>query len=275
MVHDIWPKTLDNKYYENSVPDDDSYVIFTDGKHIFMKETEDGITFPQYVDYSVDKYVYLFSVDGRRFFLGSGDTGDLKQYTVKDMRSEKPLWISFAAAVAIHIYNWYKDNRFCGRCGKETVHKKDERAVICSCGNIVYPRINPVVIAAVIHDGKILATRYSEGHSAYRNYALVAGFVEIGETLEEAVKREVYEETGLRVENITYRQSQPWPYSQSLIAGFFCEVSGDCEIRLDEDELKEAVWLSPEEIPDLRQNRSLTAEMFWEFKNRAKKQGCV
>lgn len=269
MIHEILPKVLDNKYYENCVPDEDSRIVFTDGRHVFLKETEDGLTFPQYVDYPVDKYVYLFSVDNDRFFLGNGIPGDLIQCTVKEMRSEMNMWISFAAAVAIHIYNWYKDNRFCGRCGKETVHKKDERAVLCSCGNTVYPRINPVVIAAVIHDGKILATRYSEGHSTYRNYALVAGFVEIGETMEEAVKREVYEETGLRVKNITYWQSQPWPYSQSLIAGFFCEVSGNCEIRLDEDELKEAVWLSPEEIPDLRYTRSLTAEMFWEFKNRA------
>lgn len=271
MLHDIHPKVFHNSFERDSVPDDKSYIVFTEGNSIYLKTDGDVLSFPQFVDYSVDKYVFLFRIDNRKFYLGSGDTAGLQLFTARELRKYEPLWISFAAAVAVHIKNWYEDNIYCGRCGSILEHKEDERALICSCGNIVYPRINPVVIAAVINDGKILAVRYNRNHSAYRNYALVAGFIEIGETLEEGCIREIYEETGLKVKDIRYFKSQPWPYSQSLIAGFFCSLDGNDEICLEQEELAEAVWLKPEEIPDLSDNRSLTAEMFTEFKENSGK----
>ena len=141
--------------------------------------------------------------------------------------------------------------------------KNDERALKCECGNVVYPRINPAVIVGVIKGDTILVTRYRRG---FAHNALVAGFVEIGETLEQTVRREVMEETGIRVKNIRYYKSQPWGVAQDLLVGFYCEADGDDEIRMDENELKSARFLRREEIELQPDSLSLTNEMMKMFK---------
>ena len=144
----------------------------------------------------------------------------------------------FAAYTAFHLWNWYQTSRFCGACGSPTAYDHTERAMVCpACGNRIYPRINPAVIVGVIRGDSLLITRYREG---FRHNALVAGFAEIGETLEETVQREVMEEVGLKVRNIRYYKSQPWGIASDLLAGFFCEVDGDDTIRMDPHELKYA-----------------------------------
>ena len=115
---------------------------------------------------------------------------------------------------------------------------------------------------------RILLTRYNR--SGYRRHALVAGFVEIGETLEDAVRREVMEEVGLRVKNIRYIESQPWPFSSSLIAGFCAEADGDPTVHLNTDggeELAEAVWMDRSEVEIEDSSISLTWDMIRKFKN--------
>ena len=98
------------------------------------------------------------------------------------------------------------------------------------------------------------------------HYALIAGFAEIGETIEETVAREVYEETHLHVKNLKYYKSQPWPYSESLLFGFFCELDGADDIIIQEDELAMAKWVTPEEIFEIPDNFALTNEMICKFK---------
>jgi NAD+ diphosphatase len=141
-------------------------------------------------------------------------------------------------------------------------HSGTERALLCpSCRNLVYPAIAPSVIVAVMHGDRLLLTRYQASHSSYRNYALVAGYVETGETVENTVRREVMEEVGLKVKNIRYYKSQPWPFSGALLMGFFCEADGDDAIVLDESELEEAVWMERGQLPDRSDDVSLTSEM--------------
>ena len=113
--------------------------------------------------------------------------------------------------------------------------------MVCpECKNIEYPKISPAVIVAVTNGNRLLLSRYARG--GYRNYALIAGFAEVGETLEDTVRREVMEEVGLKVKNIRYYKSQPWSFSDSLLVGFFAELDGDDTITLEEEELAEAVW---------------------------------
>ena len=119
------------------------------------------------------------------------------------------------------------------------------------------------MIIGVIRNGCLLITRYRSG---YAHNALVAGFTEIGETLEQTVEREVMEETGLRVRNIRYYKSQPWGMAQDLLAGFFCEADGDEEIRMDQNELKYAEWVSRQDIILQPNSLSLTNEMMKEFR---------
>ena len=136
--------------------------------------------------------------------------------------------------------------------------------MICpKCGNHIYPRINPAVIIGIKNGDKLLLTKYRTGFS---QNALVAGFTEFGETLEETVKREVKEETGLNVKNIRYYKSQPWGIASDILAGYYCEVDGDDHIRMDQHELRYAEWVKREDIILQNKRYSLTNEMMERFK---------
>lgn len=137
--------------------------------------------------------------------------------------------------------------------------------MVCpGCGYTAYPRIMPAVIVGVTNGDKILITRYRVG---YGHNALIAGFTEIGETLEETVAREVMEEAGVRVKNIRYYKSQPWGFANDILMGFYCDVDGDTEIHMDDQELKQAGWVEREQIQLQPDNFSLTNEMMEKFKN--------
>ena len=111
-----------------------------------------------------------------------------------------------------------------------------------------------------------MLTKYNKKHSKYARYALIAGYTEIGETFEDTVRREVYEEVGLKVKNITYYKNQPWSFTDTLLMGFFAEVDGSSEIIRDEEELSEALWFEREEIPVNNSSISLTNEMIEVFR---------
>lgn len=114
---------------------------------------------------------------------------------------------------------------------------------------------------------RLLMTKYA--NRKYQKYALIAGFNEIGESLEQTIRREVMEEVGVKVKNIRYYKSQPWPFTDTLLAGYFAELDGDDTIYLDEEELAIGIWMPREEIPEQIDSISLTGEMIEEFrKNR-------
>lgn len=141
-----------------------------------------------------------------------------------------------------------------------------ERHLYCEhCTNIIYPRINPAVIVGVINNDRILLTKYRD--TAYNErFALIAGYAEVGETIEETVQREVMEETGIAVKHIEYYRSQPWSLSDCLLLGFFCELDGSAEITMDQNELSVAQWVSRDEIQEKPDDGSLTYEMIMKFK---------
>lgn len=146
------------------------------------------------------------------------------------------------------------------------IHDGKERMMRCeSCGLMEYPKICPAVIIGLTDGDRILMSKYAGRE--YKKYALLAGFAEIGETIEETVRREVMEEVGLQVKNIRFYKSQPWSFSDTLLMGFYCELEGEDKITLDREELALAEWFDREEIPDMEQDVSLTNEMIRYFKN--------
>ncbi|HEY9592906.1 MAG TPA: NAD(+) diphosphatase [Spirochaetia bacterium] len=148
---------------------------------------------------------------------------------------------------ALEIGDWDRESRFCGRCGAATLMKDGERARECpSCGALIYPRISPAVIMAVVRDDTILLARAQRFAAGF--YSVLAGFVEPGETLEECVAREVREETGIEVKNIRYFASQPWPFPHSLMVAFTAEHATG-EIRVDHTELVDAAWYRADALP--------------------------
>jgi len=150
-----------------------------------------------------------------------------------------------AYAKAMHY--WQHRHTFCGVCGSRNQLLSAGHRMRCTnseCARDTFPRIDPAIIVLVTHGDACLLGR-QPGWPAKR-YSTLAGFVEPGESLEEAVMREVYEESGVRLHQIRYRSSQPWPFPASAMAGFHAEALGR-ELRLD-DELEDARWLTPDDI---------------------------
>jgi NAD+ diphosphatase len=156
------------------------------------------------------------------------------------------------AGRAFQVVNWDRTHHFCGRCGSAADYHESDRARRCpECGLLSFPRVSPAVIT-LIHRGDEFLLARNRRFPAGR-YSIIAGFVEAGETLEEAVAREVHEEVGLEVTDITYHSSQPWPFPHSLMVGFTAAwASGDIEV--DGDEIVDAGWFRaghlPESLPD-------------------------
>lgn len=268
MLHEILPDIFDITY-RPGIPDEQSRIIFIKENAVLVRESEDGISFPLCGEIETPGawYVYLFSVGGEKYYLGGAPQPreDYAYISLMEFRYKKPKALAYAAATAYQLYNWYSRNRFCGRCGADMSHDEKERMMrCCNCGNMVYPRISPAVIVGITDGDRLLMTKYSG--RIYKRYALVAGFAETGEPIEDTVSREVLEEVGLRVKNIRYYKSQPWPFSDSLLMGFFAELDGSDEITLDENELECAEWIRREDIEVEFDGISLTNEMIVAFK---------
>ncbi len=181
---------------------------------------------------------------------------------VSELHFHGPRHRVFAGMVGYEYHVWYDTRRFCGRCGAPMMHGLPERMLRCpACGCMEFSRLFPAVIVGIVdrERDRVLVSRYA--HNAYKRYALIAGFSEMGETVEQTVHREVMEEVGLKVKNLRYYRSQPWPPSNSLLFGFFCDLDGDDAITLDDHELEHAEWLPREDLPDNDADYSLTSDM--------------
>ncbi|MBE5882626.1 MAG: NAD(+) diphosphatase [Lachnospiraceae bacterium] len=276
MIQDIAPHKFHVEFY-NYAPQASDYVLaFFKGQLLLRKQdTIDFLCLSECPAMCAEKMVYLFSIDELRFFYWQLDEDGLEGFLQRgfrlanrrDFRTLTPKHLAFAAVTACMLDGWYSSNRYCGRCGKKLIHDGKERMMRClDCDNRIYPRINPAVIVAVTSEGKLLLTKY-RGRE-YKNYALVAGFTEVGESFEDTVRREVKEEAGLSVKNIRYFGSQPWAFADNILAGYICEVDGSEEIKMDEEELSCACWISRDEISVEYTDSSLTNEMICAFKNK-------
>lgn len=274
MIQDIGPHRLHNQYRTDRRPAPSDPVFFFRGSELLARLGEGTFSLPRAEEAGDrDSLIYLFALDGTAFFLSPGESPEAlsdRGYAYKDIRSLRregygPKEMYFAALTALQLASWYRDNRFCGTCGHTTRLSDRERAIVCpACGRTIYPRIVPAVIVGVTDGDRLLMTRYAGRGIPF--YALIAGFTEIGETLEETVAREVMEEVGLKVRNIRYYKSQPWAIADDILAGFYCDVDGDTTIRLDTSELKEGVWMKREEVVLQPDDFSLTNEMMLMFK---------
>jgi NAD+ diphosphatase len=153
------------------------------------------------------------------------------------------------AGKGMQILDWDKTHQFCSRCGKSVAQTQAERVKICpECQLTFYPRISPTIIVAIKRDNKILLAR--SPHFKEKMYSILAGFIEPGESAEDAVHREVKEEVGIEIQNLRYQLSQPWPFSNSLMLGFTGDYKSG-EIVVDGVEISEANWYSKDALPQL------------------------
>ena len=274
MIHDIEPRIFDNNFKNKKAEPQDLFLSY-DGDTVLVREEKDKLWYPSFSDFEagypqlIDDAQFLFTVDDINYYLidekGLDSAEGWTYVTTGRFRTEPKYWRSFAGAVGWQLNRWYDNHRFCSKCGKTVKRSEKERMLYCeSCGHQTYPIIAPCVIVAV-HDGdRLLLTKYAG--RAYNKYALVAGFAEIGESLEQAVQREVKEEVGLNVKNLKFYKSQPWPFTDTILAGFYAELDGDDTIILEEDELALGVWVNREDIPPEELKISLTGEMMEAFR---------
>jgi NAD+ diphosphatase len=160
---------------------------------------------------------------------------------------------------ATQILNWQKTHRYCGSCGQETVDHPSEQAKICpACSLSWYPRISPCIIVLITRGEDFLlarSPRFTEGM-----YSTLAGFVEPGESVESTLQREIAEEVAIRIKNIRYFGSQPWPFPGQLMLGFFAEYeSGD--IHVDGIEISDAGWYHSGNLPPIPGEGTIAGRM--------------
>lgn len=271
MIQDIAPHVYHNEMSFAAAQPEDYVLYFTPQRTLYVKETDGVLCLPRVGELGAEptRLQYLFSIDARAYYLLTGeDAPELDGFSwlpTSRLRSCHRDETLFACAAGESLWRWYTANRFCGRCGAAMEKSRIERAMVCpACNNTVYPKICPAVIVAV-HDGeRLLLTRYK--NRPFKQYALVAGFNEIGEPIEDTVRREVLEETGVRVKNLRFYKSQPWVFTDTLLFGFYAELDGSDHITVQEDELAEALWLPRSELPADTTHISLTAEMIERFR---------
>jgi NAD+ diphosphatase len=249
--------------------------IFDKGR-LLIKMVEDSCSIPDTSDLAkyksaINQKQYLGSLDDRPCFAAEFSGGPMlgAKLVFKDLRGlfgtleEDLIWI---AGRANQLVNWNQTHRYCGKCGKPTVDKKDERAKICpECGLVNYPRLSPAVIVAVLKNDRILLGRNKRFRLPF--YSVLAGFVEPGETLEACVRREIREEVGIRVKNIRYFGSQPWPFPDSLMIAFVADYARG-KICTDGSEIIEAAWFAKDNLPQIPPKISIARQLIdWFVQN--------
>ncbi len=275
MLQDLAFGRLENEYKPVPPAESDAVICIRDADLLIRRLENGALALPEvsqardwlvgWEKWQEEGLQYAFRLHDRNYFLwlgraGECPDGDFEFVPVRQLRESQSRALCYAVMTGWHLYNWYRASRFCGRCGEKTQHDEKERMMRCpNCGNLIYPRINPAIIVGVTDGDRILLTKYAG--RGYTSYALIAGFTEIGETLEQTVEREVMEEVGLRVKNIRYYKSQPWGIDGNILMGFYCDLDGDDAVSLDEDELALAQWHRREALPVEDDGYSLTREM--------------
>ena len=271
MIQDIAPHTYVNQMSWKQPESEDWLLSFDEKGRVLLKIEGGSFALPTVGAYGIpaERLQYLVAVDDRAFFLLKDgllpeDEG-FRYESSTLLRELEPRHLAFGASAGQSLARWYRNTKFCGRCGETMQPSTIERAMVCpKCGYTIYPRINPAIIAAVTDGDRLVLTRYK--NRPFRKYALVAGFAEIGESIEDTVRREVLEETGLHVGRLRFYKSQPWVFTDTLLMGFYCELEGGDEITVQEDELAEAAWFQRNEIPTDFSSISLTGEMIERFR---------
>ena len=171
------------------------------------------------------------------------------------------------ALTAAHLVRWRRTSRFCGICGTPAIPSQHHKAMSCpDCGHLAFPKISPAVIVQVTRGDRILLGR-SRRHPRGA-YSVLAGFVDPGESLEDAVRREVEEESGVRLRDIRYFGSQPWPFPDSLMVGFTAVCDGDGTLLNRDDELEDVAWFTADSLPPVPPKYSIARALIDDFARR-------
>lgn len=252
------------------VPDDDDWCLIVHGGAVLLRRHSEDDRIPLRRDIApladIAESVNFVGIWGNRQIFAMGVLRDDPE--VLDDLELVPLRASYAllgdeqwvlASRAAQVVEWDRNHRFCGRCGQATIKMETELGRKCpSCGLIAFPRISPATITLIERGHEILlahGTHHTEGM-----YALIAGFVEAGETLEECVQRETLEEIGIEVDQVRYFGSQSWPFPHSIMLGFTAQYRSG-EISVDPTEITDARWFTLDAMPMIPARMSIARRL--------------
>jgi NAD+ diphosphatase len=269
MLNEISPGIFDHTYFhDREMGDEDFLLCYRDNEVLLMKSGED-FEIPRRRDFigNIESSVYLFSINFNHCFGLIDNQLNHATFEFRDifiLRNLKNKEFAWMGSVGHQLMTWHTTNKYCGRCGSKTELKKDERATVCpECNLVVFPKISPAVIVAITCSNKILLAKGKNYKGDF--YALIAGYVDVGESIEETVVREVKEEVGLDIKNLKYYKSQPWPFSSSLMLGFTAEADDTQPIRIDEKEIKDAGWFDRGNLPPHASEVSISGDLIAAF----------
>lgn len=233
------------------------------GQSLFIVRGGDGASIPLG---SAGEALYLGHLDGEPCFARESSEPPVAGSEATALRALFGVLSDEEFAIAgraLGLIAWDRDHRFCGRCGAPTERSVVERVRTCTaCRHGAYPRLSPAVIMLVERDGKALLGRNARFPLPF--FSTLAGFVEVGETLEEAVAREVHEEAGIAIRDVRYFGSQPWPFTGSLMIGFTASWASG-EVVVDPTELAEAGWFAPGALPLVPPRLSIARALIDDF----------
>lgn len=255
-----------NSIYERYSPDisqqpngevEDSIVFVANVNNLLVKIDGNNVIFPSLKDLkgvSMDSESteYLGTIDNHHCYcINFNDNISIPEgMSFENLRTLLEILeenMALVAGRAMHIANWSRLNKYCGLCGAITEKKANERAKVCPCcGNVIYPRISPAIIVAIVKDDKLLLA-HNKNFKGNR-YSVIAGFMEPGEKFEDCAKREAMEEVGIKIKNVKYFGNQPWPFPDSLMIGLTAEYDSG-ELKPDGVEIDDAGWYSHDNLP--------------------------
>ena len=227
-------------FSDSYTSNDAYYFVFNENRELYLDNEE---LINDISSFDVNFSLYIGKYKNKDCFVVNSDFN--KGYNLKEVYDiNKDLYL--IATKAVLVNDWYISHQFCGRCGTKTIVDEKDMMLKCpDCGQVHYPRIAPAIIVAIRNEDKLLMAKHSY-HDNIR-YALIAGFVEPGESIEESVHREVLEEVGIKIKNLKYLKSQSWPFPNSLMLGFEAEYESG-NIKVDGDEILKAKWFKKDKI---------------------------
>ena len=268
MINDIFPHQFNNQFIASKHIEDADYVLHFSQNSLLLKQNGHGFELPRKKDvngiYDTSAGTFLFSYDNAPCFLlwdspktVNGQLSYQESNLFRDFPQQEIAWVSI---VGHQMKNWYLENKYCGKCGSKTIEKPDERAIMCpNCNHLVFPKISPAIIVAITCGDKILMAKNANFRVDW--YSIIAGYADVGESLEETVIREVKEEVGVDITNLRYYKSQPWPVSGSMMIGFFAEADCNQSIKIDNKEITHAAWFTRGNLPNHPNNFSIAGEL--------------
>ena len=240
---------------------------------LLVKRREDTCCVPTVHDletlgFNVIRQQYLGTLAGRPCFSAELDEhvkelGGMQFVGLRQLYNRLDERQFSLAGLAKQVVAWDSTHQFCGRCGVKTLGLPNERAKRCpQCRLVNYPRLSPAVIVSIERGHELLLARAN--HFSTHLYSVLAGFVEPGETLEQAVEREVREEVDLRIKNVRYFGSQPWPFPNSLMVAFTADYAAGT-IHIDPKEISEARWFAADNFPQIPDKISIARRLIDRF----------